>query len=116
MKLKGVVFTSTSWDKPRNISALGGPQTAIWIGQVVRHTQRAEQARVVSLELDRQAKMVLMRLVYDGGPNDGKPFRRMTTNDNLRDFENCDVLGMFCDDRTLFYFDDDQPQGQPKGK
>jgi len=111
MKLKGVTFTSTSWDKPRNIAALGGNQTSIFVGQIVRHTARAENARIASLEFDGKRQQLLMRLVFDGqglnGEKDGEPFRRMTVNQDVKDFEKCDVLGMFCDDRTLFFYDDE---------
>lgn len=113
MKLKRVSFTSTSWDKPRNIPALGGNQNAIYVGQVVNHTARAESAKVESLNYDGSTSQLYMRLVHNGGPNDGKPFRRMTMNPQMQEGEECDVLGMFCDDRTLFYYDDEAPAATP---
>lgn len=107
MKLKRVSFTSTSWDKPRNIAALGGNQSNIYVGQVVHHTARAESAKVASLEFDGRTQQLMMRLVYASGPNIDKPFRRYTTNEAVQPGEECDVIGMFCDDRTVFYYDDE---------
>lgn len=106
MKLKRVSFTSTTWDRPRNISALGGNQSSIYVGQVVQHTARAESAMVASLEFDGRSQQLLMRLVYAGeGAKKGQPFRRFTTNEAVQPGEECDVVGMFCDDRTIFYYD-----------
>ena len=112
MILKRIQFTSTTWDKPRNVNSLGGNQTSVYVGQVVRHLKRGEVAEIGSLELDRQARMVLVRFVYSDGPNKGKPFRRLTVNDAIQPGEEADVLGLAYDDRTEFYFDEG-PKAQP---
>lgn len=118
MKLKRVSFTSTTWDKPRHIPALGGNQNSIYIGQTVGDTHRNESAMVASLEFDGRSQQLLMRLVYAAGPKKGQPYRRFTTNQAIQSGEECDVMGMFCDDRTQFYYDDDPGQQgqQQKGK
>jgi hypothetical protein len=113
MKLKRIQFTSTTWDKPRNVNALGGNQTAIYVGQKVRHLKRGQVAEVASLDLDRQARMVLVRFVLAEGPDAGKSFRRLTVNDAVQPGEEADALGLTYDDRTEFYFDDEAPT---KGK
>jgi hypothetical protein len=123
MKLKAAVFTSTTWDKPRNVPALGGNQTNIFVGQRIAHQfshiegEPPYPAEIVSMELDRQATSITIRLAYADGPKKGQPFRKMTVNENFKPWELADALTLRCDDRTMFYFDDEPAQqGQGKGK
>lgn len=116
MKLKRVDFTSTQ-DKQRHVRALGGYVAQVFVGQRVAAPAHGHFAEVASLELDRQAKQVIVRLVSTDGPNKGKPCRRMTTDEKVQIGQEADCIGLAYDDRAVFYYDDEQPpQGKPQGK
>ena len=111
MKLKRVDFTSTQ-DKQRHIRALGGYVAQVFVGQQVSTPAWNHFAEVASLELDRQAKLVLMRLAHTQGPDKGKPCRRMTTDQTVQTGQEADCVGLAYVDRAVFYFDDEQ-KAQP---
>lgn len=115
MKLKRVDFTSTQ-DKQRHVRALGGYVAQVFVGQTVSTPAWNHFAEVASLELDRQAKQVIVRLVHTQGPDKGKPCRRMTTDQTVQTGQEADCVGLAYDDRAVFYYDDEPAQGQQRGK
>jgi hypothetical protein len=115
MKIKGVQFTSTN-DKQRHLQPFGGYMTAIFVGQQVRNLKRQEFAEIASIELDRQAKLLLVRMVYADGKDKGKPFRTQTTNETIKPWEVADGVAIAYDERTVIYFDDEAAPAQQKSR
>lgn len=121
MKLRSMIF-GEDYRTQRSIPGFNGKQTEIYVGQELRGIHGRPPGTVTSLELDRQAGMVMVRAI----DSEGKPYRCWTNNQTPREHEYGDFIGVPLEGSTVRFIDDDatpkaqpQPQhqqGRPQGK
>lgn len=110
MKLKAALFGR--YEKKREIPGIYGTCSEIYVGQQVRGSHGRNPCVISSLELDRQAQMIIIRKTSDGGdPAKVKPDRCWTNNQAVEDRHLGDACGIIVGDATLV-FEDEQPQAK----
>lgn len=115
MKVKAIVFGKGNYQDQRFVPGFQGMQFGIRVGQECIDPQGRGKSVVSSLELDRTARLVLVRRQYAEGDKQGQPYRLWTCNTEVKPWDEADALAVaYGDDVKLIM--DDEPAAQPQGK
>ena len=108
MKLRSMIFGS-DYRTQRQIPGINGAQTEIYVGQELKGIHGRNPGVVTTMELDRQAGVVMVRAI----DSEGKPYRCWTNNQTPKPHEYGDAIGVPVEGSTL-RMEDDQPAAQGK--